>query len=92
MEFDRTHSNGSAKMIQGFTLIELLVVIAILSLLVSILLPSLTKAKVLARRVACMSQLKQLFLPFSYYMEDFQKFPVGYFTPYYMSIETHPSR
>ncbi|MBS3734217.1 MAG: prepilin-type N-terminal cleavage/methylation domain-containing protein [Phycisphaerae bacterium] len=44
----------------GFTLLELLVVIAIIAALVSILMPSLEQARVLARRTQCLANLSSL--------------------------------
>ncbi|MCD4825764.1 MAG: type II secretion system GspH family protein [Phycisphaerae bacterium] len=54
----------------GFTLIELLVVIAIISLLASILLPSLNKSKELAKRVVCAGNMKSMGLAFTMYTTD----------------------
>ena len=59
----------------GFTLIELLVVIAIISLLVSILLPSLNKAKELARLAVCQSNVHNLVTATHVYASDHDKLP-----------------
>lgn len=54
----------------GFTLIELLVVVAIIALLISILIPSLNKARENGRRAVCMANLQQLGLAFKQYFHD----------------------
>jgi prepilin-type N-terminal cleavage/methylation domain-containing protein/prepilin-type processing-associated H-X9-DG protein len=58
---------------RAFTLIELLVVIAILSLLVSILLPSLQNAKELARSVLCRSNQAGVGKAFMFYANDYKE-------------------
>ena len=55
---------------KGFTLIELLVVIAIISLLVSILLPSLSRAKELAKRTICLCNLRTVATASVFYATD----------------------
>ena len=61
-------SQGSV--VRGFTLVELLVVISIISILMSILMPALSKAREQGQRVHCMSNLKSLAIAWNLYAED----------------------
>ncbi|MBN1346737.1 MAG: prepilin-type N-terminal cleavage/methylation domain-containing protein [Phycisphaerae bacterium] len=55
----------------AFTLIELLVVVAIIALLISILLPSLSKAREQARTTLCLSLIAQMERAMDLYQEDY---------------------
>lgn len=67
----------------GFTLVELLIVIGIIVLLISILLPALSKARRQADSAICLSNLHQLSLAFVQYVTENQGKSVSYINPSY---------
>lgn len=56
----------------AFTLIELLVVISIIALLISVLLPALSKAREAARAVECQARFRQIGMAFQTYCNEYK--------------------
>jgi prepilin-type N-terminal cleavage/methylation domain-containing protein/prepilin-type processing-associated H-X9-DG protein len=68
--------HNTDRRVKGFTLIELLVVIAIIAILAAILFPVFAKARAQARKIAGISNLKQIGTGTMMYVQDYdERFP-----------------
>lgn len=70
---------------RGFTLIELLVVLGIIGVLFAMLLPALARARAQARGMACVSNLRQLYLACTMYAAEHN----GHYPPAAPDINDH---
>jgi prepilin-type N-terminal cleavage/methylation domain-containing protein len=72
----------------GFTLVELLVVIGIISVLISVLLPALARARESANRVVCMSNFRQVGIAVVMYVNENKGYTPPGSTPSYENPST----
>ena len=69
----------------GFTLVELLVVIGIIAILIGILIPALNRARISSRRLACLSNLRQLGIGMTMYVTQNK----GAFPPHKQTVSSN---
>ncbi len=68
----------------GFTLIELLVVIAIIAILAALIFPVFAQAREAARRIECLSNMRQVGTAIDLYLQDYDDtFPMSRFPDQY---------
>src|SRR4051794_5824692 len=61
-----------SRRLRAFTLVELLVVIGLISVMISLLLPVVGKARAAARSTACLSNVRQLGLAWQLYTAEYK--------------------
>ncbi len=83
-------STVAEKKRKGFTLVELLVVIGIVALLISILLPALSRARRAATSVQCLSNLKQLYTATLFYANEWKNVLPRANTEFVINASTNP--
>ncbi len=87
MRFSRRDQLNCGKRPNGFTLVELLVVLAILGLLVSLVLPSISRALEKAKSAKCMTNLKALYIANEMFADDH-----GYYVPAHKNFRANKNR
>jgi prepilin-type N-terminal cleavage/methylation domain-containing protein/prepilin-type processing-associated H-X9-DG protein len=65
---------------RGFTLIELLIVIGIISVLAALLMPALSRARAQAKRISCISNLRQMGFAIQMYLSENDSRYFDYYT------------
>jgi prepilin-type N-terminal cleavage/methylation domain-containing protein/prepilin-type processing-associated H-X9-DG protein len=69
--YTQNHKSQTSNKASGFTLIELLVVIAIISILMSILLPALSRVREMARQQSCAARIRQHLYALNMYADGY---------------------